>query len=42
MPSADQLPVKSSHSMMRWHVWGVLIAGTGAKNMGMIPAAALP
>src|SRR5499427_9058554 len=22
MPSADQVPVKSSHSMMRWHVVG--------------------
>jgi hypothetical protein len=31
MPSADQVPVKSPHSKMRWHVWGVLIAGsTGA------------
>jgi hypothetical protein len=22
MPSADQVPVKSSHSMMRWHIVG--------------------
>ena len=28
MPSADQVPVKSSHSMMLWPKWGVLIAGT--------------
>jgi hypothetical protein len=28
MPSADQVPVKSSHSTMRWHVWVVLIAGS--------------
>src|SRR5262249_56359851 len=28
MPSADQVPVKSSHSTMRWHVWFVLIAGS--------------
>ena len=26
MPSADQVPVKSSHSTMRWHMWVVLIA----------------
>jgi hypothetical protein len=28
MPSADQVPVKSSHSTMRWHKWVVLIAGS--------------
>src|SRR6185312_12257659 len=28
MPSADQVPVKSPHSTMRWHKWGVLIAGS--------------
>src|SRR5665213_2228461 len=28
MPSADQVPVKSTHSRMRWHMWVVLIAGT--------------
>src|SRR5271169_6584483 len=28
MPSADQVPVKSTHSTMRWHKWVVLIAGS--------------
>src|ERR1017187_5378964 len=28
MPSADQVPVKSTHSTMRWHMWVVLIAGS--------------
>src|SRR5438034_10497902 len=28
MPSADQVPVKSSHLTMRWHMWVVLIAGS--------------
>src|SRR5262245_47276966 len=28
MPSADQVPVKSPHSTMLWHVWVVLIAGS--------------
>ena len=28
MPSADQVPVKSPHSTMRWHLWVVLIAGS--------------
>src|SRR6201989_1325659 len=28
MPSADQVPVKSSHSTMLWHKWVVLIAGS--------------
>src|SRR5258708_9388694 len=28
MPSADQVPVKSPHSTMRWHKWVVLIAGS--------------
>src|SRR5260370_39416697 len=27
MPSADQVPVKSPHSTMHWHMWVVLIAG---------------
>src|SRR5439155_21131871 len=27
MPSADQVPVKSSHLTMHWHMWVVLIAG---------------
>jgi len=31
MPSADQVPVKSTHSKMPWPMWVVLIAGsTGA------------
>jgi hypothetical protein len=28
MPSADQVPVKTAHSTMRWHKWVVLIAGS--------------
>jgi hypothetical protein len=28
MPSADQVPVNSTHSRMRWPKWGVLIAGS--------------
>jgi hypothetical protein len=28
MPFAYQVPVKSAHSMMRWHEWVVLIAGS--------------
>src|SRR6476469_677660 len=28
MPSADQVPVKTSHSTMHWHMWVVLIAGS--------------
>ena len=28
MPSADQVPVKSSHSTMLWPMWVVLIAGS--------------
>src|SRR4029077_17644863 len=28
MPSADQVPVKTSHSMMPWPMWVVLIAGS--------------
>src|ERR1700722_16243431 len=31
MPSADQVPVKKTHSKtMRWHEWVVLIAGSTA------------
>jgi hypothetical protein len=30
MPSADQFPVKTSHSMMLWPMWVVLIAGRAA------------
>src|SRR5258707_6679645 len=28
MPSADQVPVNSTHLTMRWHKWVVLIAGS--------------
>jgi hypothetical protein len=28
MPSADQIPVKSTHSMILWPMWVVLIAGS--------------
>jgi len=28
MPSADQVPVNSSHSIMRWRKWVALIAGS--------------
>jgi len=28
MPSADQVPVKTTHSKMHWHEWVVLIAGS--------------
>ena len=28
MPSADQVPVKSSHSIMLWPMWVVLITGS--------------
>jgi hypothetical protein len=28
MPSADQVPVKSTHSKMPWPKWVVLIAGS--------------
>jgi hypothetical protein len=28
MPSADQVPVKTPHSTMHWHMWVVLIAGS--------------
>src|SRR5665213_3820872 len=28
MPSADQVPVISTHSTMRWQMWVVLIAGS--------------
>src|ERR1700761_2756882 len=28
MPSADQVPVKSTHSKMPWPMWVVLIAGS--------------
>src|SRR5215475_13397594 len=38
MPSADQVPVKSSHSTMRWPEWVVLIAGsTGSALRAVCP-----
>jgi hypothetical protein len=38
MPSADQVPVKSTHSMMLWPEWVVLIAGsTGAALRAVRP-----
>src|SRR5213592_3578078 len=38
MPSADQVPVKSPHSTMRWHKWVVLIAGsTGSALRAVCP-----
>ena len=33
MPSADQVPVISTHSMMRWHKWVVLIAGSTGSSL---------
>jgi hypothetical protein len=39
MPSADQVPVKSSHSTMQWHLWVVLIAGsTGSALRAVCPS----
>jgi hypothetical protein len=39
MPSADQVPVKNPHSMMRWHKWVVLIAGsTGSALRAVRPS----
>jgi hypothetical protein len=39
MPSADQVPVKSPHSIMRWHKWVILIAGsTGSALRAVSPA----
>src|SRR5664279_930364 len=38
MPSADQVPVISTHSTMRWHRWVVLIAGsTGSALRAVCP-----
>src|SRR5215467_5101691 len=38
MPSADQVPVKSTHSTMRWPKWVVLIAGsTGSALRAVCP-----
>jgi hypothetical protein len=33
MPSADQVPVKTAHSTMRWHKWVVLIAGSTGSTL---------
>src|ERR1035441_3992126 len=39
MPSADQVPVISTHSTMRWHKWVVLIAGsTGSALRAVRPS----
>jgi len=35
MPSADQVPVKSSHSTMLWPKWVVLIAGSTRYPVGV-------
>ena len=38
MPSADQVPIRSTHSTMRWHEWVVLIAGsTGSALRAVCP-----
>ena len=36
MPSADQVPVNSTHSTMRWHKWVVLIAGSTGSALVMV------
>src|ERR1700751_4992827 len=36
MPSADQVPVKSTHSMMLWPKWVVLIAGSDRPMPGAV------
>src|SRR6266545_1101506 len=33
MPSADQVPVKTTHSAMHWHLWVVLIAGSAGSAL---------
>src|ERR1700737_4972202 len=38
MPSADQIPINSTHSTMRWHKWVVLMAGsTGSALRAVCP-----
>ena len=38
MPSADQVPIISTHLTMRWHKWVVLIAGsTGSALRAVCP-----
>src|SRR5271154_5754555 len=36
MPSADQVPVKTAHSRMRWHMWVVLIAGSTGSALSAV------
>src|SRR3954452_5494493 len=38
MPSADQVPVKTSHSTMHWHMWVVLIAGSAGSALRAVRA----
>ena len=42
MPSADQVPVKSPHSTMRWHKWVVLIAGSTGTALRAVRPPNLP
>jgi hypothetical protein len=37
MPSADQVPVNSTHSTMLWPKWVVLIAGSTGSNLHITP-----
>src|SRR4029078_11091376 len=37
MPSADQVPVKSPHSTMQWHIWVVLIARSTGSALRAVP-----
>src|SRR5450756_2723086 len=41
MPSADQVPTKSSHSTMLWHMWVVLIAGSTGSALRAVRSGAL-
>src|SRR5215470_3474228 len=36
MPSADQVPIKSTHSKMPWPMWVVLIAGSTGAALGAV------
>ena len=40
MLSADQVPVKRTHSTMRWHKWVVLIAGSTGSALRAVRAQA--
>jgi hypothetical protein len=42
MPSADQVPVISPHSTMRWHKWVVLIAGSTGTALRAVRPPNLP